>query len=245
MKKLFTIILLSALSYFLNVTAKGLGGFDLLAIAETLAVPSLEEQQRILEDNHSLWSFDEGDYEPDWYFSFTDLDHNGLLEVISASTQGSGIFTYAHFYEVLPDGSGVKNLYHADMEIEGPDDWPEIIRHSLPCYYDRTADRYYYVCANDVRDGAAHGMSQIAALCLKDGVAEWEYLAFMDIQWNETGEQITYMDSAGNPISEKDFDSAVEHRFAGMEQTELILEWTVFTSSDAGAETGRQDGERF
>ena len=104
---------------------------------------SVEEQRRILEENRSLWTFDEGEYAPDWYYAFTDLDHNGLLEVLSASTQGSGIFTYAHLYEVLPDGSGVRNLYHADGEIEGPDDWPEIILDTLPCYYDSAADRYY------------------------------------------------------------------------------------------------------
>ena len=236
------------ISYSLGVTAKDLDGFDLQAIAEALAVPqlpSVEEQRRILEANRSLWAFDEGDYTPDWYYTFTDLDHNGLLEVISASTQGSGIFTYVHFYEVLPDGSGVKNLYHADVEIEGPDDWPEIIRDALPCYYDRAADRWYYVCANDIRDGAAHSMSQLAALCLKDGVAEWEYLASVDIQWTEAGEQKTYKDSAGNPISEQDFDSAVERRFAGMEQSELKLEWTAVTSTaEAEASTENEPGNK-
>ncbi len=236
------------ISYSLSVTAKDLDGFDLQAIAEALAattLPSVEEQQRILEANRNLWAFDEGEYAPDWYYTFTDLDHNGLLEVVSASTQGTGVFTYAHFYEVLPDGSGVRNLYHADAQIEGPDDWPEIIRDSLPCYYDRTADRYYYVCANDVRDGAAHSMRQLAALCLKDGVAEWEYLASMDIQWTEAGEQKTYMDGAGDAISEQDYDSAVERRFSGMERSELKPEWTAVTPSVAATETGKKDGDRF
>ncbi len=222
----------SGVSYSLGVTAKDLDGFDLQAVAEALfppVMPSAEEQKRILVEKRSLWAFDEGEYAPDWYYTFTDLDHNGLLEVLSASTQGSGVFTYVHFYEVLPDGSGVRNLYHADEEIEGPDDWPEIIRDSLPCYYDRAADRYYYVCANDIRDGAAHSMSQLAALCLKAGVAEWEYLTSVDIQWTEAGEQKTYMDSAGNPISEQDFDSAVERRFAGMEKSELKLNWIAVT----------------
>ena len=214
--------------------------------AETL--PSAEEQRRILEENRSLWTFDEEYYSPDWYYAFTDLDHNGLLEVISASTQGSGIFTYARFYEVLPDGSGVRNLYHADMEFEGPDDWPEIVLDSIPCYYDRAADRYYYVCENYVRDGAAHGMTILAALCLKDGVAEWETLAVKDVQRTEDGEQISCTDAAGDPIPEQDFDSAAERRFAGMEQSELRPEWVAVTSAEpaeAEAETGREDGERF
>jgi hypothetical protein len=167
-----------------------------------------EEQRRILEENRSLWTFDEGEYSPDWYYTFTDLDHNGLLEVLSASTQGSGIFTYAHFYEVLPDGSGIRNLYHADVEIQVPDDWPEIILETIPCYYDKASDRYYYICTNSTRDGAAHAVSRIAALCLKDGAAEWEYLASMETQVTEDGKQESWLDSSGNPITEEDYNRA-------------------------------------
>ena len=226
----------SGVSYSLGVTAKDLDGFDLRAVAEALfppAAPSAEEQKRILEENRSLWAFDESEYETDWYYAFTDLDHNGLLEVLSASTQGSGIYTYVRFYEVLPDGSGVRNLYHADAEIEGPDDWPEIILDSIPCYYDRAADRHYYVCSNIIRDGAAHGITQLAALCLKDGVAEWEVLASADVQWTEEGEEKTYTDGAGNPITEKDYSSAVERRFTGMEQSELKPDWIAVTARPA------------
>ena len=194
------------------------------AVPTQQLLPAME-QRRILEENRVLWAFDEGEYAPDWYYTFTDLDHNGQMEVLAASTQGSGIFTYANFYEVLPDGSGVKNLYHEGVEIEGPDAWPELIRDSLPCYYDRAADRYYYVCTDDTRDGAAHSLSQWAALCLKDGVAEWEYLAGVEYLWTEAGEMVNYMDAAGNPISQADYDAAVERRFAGMERSELKLSW--------------------
>ena len=189
-----------------------------------------EEQRRILEENRSLWTFDEGEYSPDWYYTFTDLDHNGLLEVLSASTQGSGIFTYARFYEVLPDGSGIRNLYHADVEIQVPDDWPEIILETIPCYYDKASDRYYYICTNSTRDGAAHAVSRIAALCLKDGAAEWEYLASMETQVTEDGKQESWLDSSGNPITEEDYNKTADNRFAGMEQSELKLDWISGTS---------------
>ena len=139
--------------------------------SETEADPlpgNVDLQRSILEENRSLWAIDDSGFQ-DWYYTFTDLDHNGLLEVLSASTQGSGIFTYAGFYEVLPDGTGIRNLYHADTEIEGPDDWPEIILDTIPCYYDPVSDSYYYVAENITRDGAAHGIISTAALCLKDG----------------------------------------------------------------------------
>ena len=238
MRRIIALLLLIAM---LSLTACG------KASSAAEASLSADEQRGVLEANRSLWAFDEGEYAPDWYYTFTDLDHNGLMEVISASTQGSGIFSYARFYEVLPDGSGVRNLYHADVEIEGPDDWPEVILESIPCYYDCTEDRYYYVCSNDVRDGAAHAMTQLAALCLKDGVAEWEYLVSMEVQWTESGEHFSYMDSAGNPISEEEYDSAVARRFAGMELSELQLGWIAVTpyAAAAASEDVRQDGERF
>ena len=225
----------SGISRSVSVSAKDLDGFDIRAVAEALiapGLPSAEEQRRILEDNRSLWTFDQEDYSPDWYYAFTDLDHNGLLEVLAASTQGSGMFTYAHFYEVLPDGSGIKNLYHADEEVEGPDDWPEVVMESIPCYYDSSSDCYYYVCTNTTRDGAAHSISQTAALSLKDGVAEWEYLACMDIRMTDSGEEKTsYEDAEGNSITEEDYNSVVEKRFAGMEQSEFKPEWTAVTHS--------------
>ncbi len=185
-----------------------------------------QEQRRILEENRALWSFGDDYYTP-WFYTFTDLDHNGCLEVLAASTQGTGIFTYANFYEVLPDGSGVKNLYHEGVEIEGPDDWPEIILESLPCYYDRASNTYYYACSGVTRDGAAHSNSSWAALCLKDGVADWEYLGWMDQQWTDGGEGPTVRctDAAGNPITEQEFDKLVERRFAGLEQSTLRLNW--------------------
>ena len=187
----------SGVSYSLSVVAEDLDGFDLRAVAESIIapdVPPIEEQRRILEENRSHWTFDEEDYTPDWYYAFTDLDHNGLLEVLAASTQGSGMFTYVHFYEVLPDGSGVRNLCQADEETDGPDAWPEIVLDSIPCYYDSSSDRYYYVCTDVFRDGAAH--------------------------------------SKANPITEEEYNKAVENRFGGMEQSELKPEWNAIEASE-------------
>ena len=102
------------------------------------AAPSVipeEQQKQLIMDNYLLWAYTEP-WDSPWFYTFTDLDHNGRLEVLAAVTEGTGIFTYVHFYEVTADGSGIENCYHANEEIEGPDDWPEIILEALPCYYD-------------------------------------------------------------------------------------------------------------
>lgn len=191
-------------------------------------VPSIpqETQIQILETNRASWEFRDP-YESPWFYTFTDLDLNGRLEVIAASTQGSGVFTYVNFYEVRADGSGVDNLYHANVEIEGPDDWPEIVLDRLPCYYDTAAGRYYYPCEGVTHDGYAHQYYSWQALCLKDGVADWELIASKNVDWDENGSDTTECrDAQGNVISPQDYDSAVERRFAGLQKMELTLNWT-------------------
>ena len=193
---------------------------------------SFEEQKQMIEDNRELWAFTDP-YDSPWFYTFTDLDHNGRLEVIAATTQGSGIFTYANFWEVLPDGSGIDNCCRKNVEIEGPDDWPEIIVDSIPCYYDALSGCYYYPCENVTRDGYAHQYYSWQVLCLKDGAAEWEFLAAKNVNWRdeETGSEYpnavtTCVDAAGNPITEQEYDGAVEKRFAELEKTELKLDWS-------------------
>ena len=197
------------------------------SVHETPAPLSEEAQRAVIDSNRALWEFPTDPWSERWFYTVTDLDRNGWLEILAASTQGTGIFTYANFYEVQPDGKTLLNLYHKDVEIEGPDDWPEIIQDRLTCYYDAAADRYYYPCEGITRDGAAHQYFAWYALCLKDGVAEWERLADKSMEWDAgEGPYVTCTDAEGNAITETEYDSAVEDRFAGMEKTEIALSWT-------------------
>ena len=240
MKKLVAILLLTSMLTALNACGGAPAPDDSqteqkeTAYADSAAAQlqlSFEEQKQMIEDNRELWAFTEP-YDSPWFYTFTDLDHNGRLEVIAATTQGSGIFTYANFWEVLPDGSGIDNCCRKNVEIEGPDDWPEIIVDSIPCYYDALSGCYYYPCENVTRDGYAHQYYSWQVLCLKDGAAEWEFLAAKNVNWRdeETGSEYpnavtTCVDAAGNPITEQEYDGAVEKRFAELEKTELKLDW--------------------
>ena len=189
---------------------------------------SPDEQRQLLEANRECWEFTDF-YNSPWYYTFTDLDRNGRLEVIAATTQGSGMYTYGNLWEVLPDGSGIDNCYHKSAEIEGPDDWPEIILESLPCFYDSAADCFFYPCEGITKSGYDYQYYAWYALCLKGGVAEWEFLASKAVEWLDGGaaSRVTCEDAQGNPISEQEYDTAVERRFAGMEKTELKLDWTM------------------
>ena len=234
MRKSVSVLLLMAMLFTLAACGRAPAVTD-ATIAESakeeLSVLPAEEQKRVIEASRERWAFTDP-YESPWFYTFTDLDHNGCLEVIAATTQGTGVFTYVNFWEIRPDGSGIENRWPDHEETEGPEDWPEIVQDSLPCYYDALAGCYYYPCENVTRDGYAHQYYSWQALCLKDGAADWDYLASKNVNWRDedTGEDypdaVTVCeDAAGNPISEQDYDSMVEKRFAGMEKSELQLTW--------------------
>lgn len=219
---------ISGVAYSLGAIAKNLDDFDIKAAVESMmssVVLSIENQKCLLEENRNLWYQDYCEY------TFTDLDHNGLMELISAHTDG--FFTYVNFYEVLPDGSGIRHLSLTDSEGMEFGDWQVIIQESLLCYYDTVADKYYYVCKDYFRNGVTYNMTQIIAFSLKDGAIERENLASMEwyAEWTspETEAEVTYQDEKGNLISEEDFNSVPQRRFAGLEYSELELDWITST----------------
>ncbi|MCR5576341.1 MAG: hypothetical protein K6F56_04975 [Oscillospiraceae bacterium] len=202
-----------------------------------VAAPSFDEQRALLESRRELWAFTDP-WDSPWYYTFVDLDHNGRLEVIAATTQGSGMYTYGRYCEVTADFADVAVCWHANEEIEGPDDWPEIVVTSLPCYYDAASNSYFYPCEGITRSGYDHQYYAWYALSLKDGAAAWEHLASKSADWEDYGVgTISCTDASGAPISEEEYDSAPERRFAGMERSTLALEWTVeeipFEESDS------------
>ena len=199
------------------------------AAAMTATVPPipLEEQQKILESNRELWAFDE-QYQPPYFYTFTDLDHNGRLEVLSATVQGSSGFTFVYCYEVTADFTGVENCRQS-AEAGKPDEWPDLVMPELPCYYDSAADRYYYIFEDVTRGSPLHQHYTWYALYLEDGAVNWEQLATMTVDRNIEGAEpmVTCKDAQGSRISEDQYLSAPERRFAGLQSSSLPVEWTM------------------
>lgn len=184
---------------------------------------SVEGQRAFLMDHFDQWAFADPYYEP-WFYTFTDLDHNGRLEVIAASTQGSGIFTYAECWEMNDAFNG---LHHCSPEQDEWDAWPELIMESAPCYFDRSTGLYHYLFTDLTRDDAAHYYESPMDVCLADGQLTKTPLAFRETEYTnpDTVPVILCKDANGNPISEQDYNIAVKRAFSGLEKARLDMEW--------------------
>ena len=202
------------------------------------AVP-YERQRQTLESLRSVWDGTDS-YYADWFYVFTDLDGNGRMEVVTASLQGSGLFTYAAAWELSEDCASLTPCETFPEYAEGPDAWPDLIQDSLPCYTDPDTGLRFYVCEDITRDGAAHYYMGLCSICLSDGKIERSTLGAKEILYTdpELPPAVVCTDAQGAEISEEEYENLSAQIFARCQRSELALEWTrvEFSWPDEDAE---------
>ena len=195
------------------------------AEAEFLSAPSVipeDQQKQLIMTNYSLWAYTEP-WDSPWFYAVTDLDHNGRMEIIAATLQGTGLYTWMKVYEVNADCSGLSEV--ALMEEEGFS-YPDLVVDSMPCYYDAEVGLYYYSCEDIIRDGAARYYDQNMFFFLCNGKLDFQTIATKETVYTEDKETVTCLDKDGNVISEADCETYADWYFAGKLKSELMLSWT-------------------
>lgn len=185
---------------------------------------SVEQQKQLIMDHYEEWSYKEP-WESPWFYTFTDLDHNGRLEVTAACLQGTGFYTYAHYREVNPDYTGLTECQILE-EQEGSS-YPDIIIDSASCYYDASAGIYYYIYEDMLRSGFSEYYLSINAISLHDGVISVMPLAarYETYDHGETPPVVTYYDGTGQEIDKQTYQSAEADFAIGKEKSTLSIEW--------------------
>ena len=204
--------------------------FSAFCFPAEAAARTAEEQFNILYNNMKLWN--KTSLAEDYYYAVTDLDGNGRLEIIAAVTQGTGIFTYANFYEVNSSFSGVEELVNPRAEEEGYN-YPELIVDTV----DKYTDRYglnHYLFRDDSRNGYQEAYTGYTEIFVGSGMAQTFDITGQYTQWSNGGatENTTYYDSNGNETNKAYFDSAVQNWFAGMKKSTVKLGWFALDNPD-------------
>ncbi len=201
------------------------------ATPEPARPPMTEAEQRVLiEHSRSTWLPAERTAET-WFYTVCDLDHNGRLEVMTASLQGTGLYTWVDVWEVNETCTGLSSCPDDTREGEA---WPDIIRDTLSCWYDAASGRYTYVCEDLMRDGAARYLTSVRSFCLKDGRIEVKSLGTMEeVYTSENSSTKNYYDGNGSPVTEQTYSTAVDRTFSGQEGGSILLAWTQLEPESA------------
>lgn len=220
MKKIKVSLILAAM--LLLTACEKSPAVEIVPTSTPTPIPSLQEQTQLIMDKEDEWKLKEATEK--WYYTITDLDHNGRYEVITAILQGTGLYTYADFYEVNETYDG---LNKCSFKFEEGDSQADIIVDKCDCYYDEANDIYYYNIVDVMRIGMAQHSEAEYAVSLNGGKIEQKVIVSMLEGYDENKEAvIEYYDGQGNVVDKEYFDKAVEEFFKGMEKTEVQFQWT-------------------
>ena len=209
----------------------------MIAAAAVCAAPEISDQINLIAANANLWkqNIDFGL----WGFAVTDLDHNGRLEILAASVQGTGFYTYINAYEVNEKGDGFN-------ELQGPsilrtDSAPDIMVSNVPCYFDKDAGRYYYIFDDYIRNGIAENYQNRCAVSIADGKWEETTLASKATIYTDADHYtMTCTDASGNTITEEEYDEIAQTVYGKLKAGEICLNWQMTEKGDFEALSSAQ-----
>ena len=180
---------------------------------------SAEAQMKLLAANFD--SYKQTDAADTWSYTITDMDHNGRLELIAASTQGLGK-TYVKAWEVSEDGASV-----AELKVSIPTDetFPDILTENADTFYNPTDDTWSYTFYDNIVLSADEAYYAKCFVGLKDGALGFQQLAVQHTVVTSNVSNTTYMDNNGAIISGEQYNNAGSVSSVDMAKSSTNFDW--------------------
>lgn len=179
------------------------------------------DQLYIMAENKEMWT-EELEYADDVYqYAVADLDRNGRYEVIVSNMGGTGHYTYSRFFEVNEEYNG---LVECTTDFVEYDSQPDIISSKLETYIDDKGE-FHYAVYDLLKNGAAEYYENVRELMLRDGKIITNYIANKSTIYEDGTPVITCEDSAGNNLTEQEYEEAAGNYFAGYQKITTSLGW--------------------
>ncbi len=182
---------------------------------------SVYNQIKIIADSRDLWEEDvyfAGDV---YQYAITDLDHNGRLEIIASNMGGTGLFTYSRFYEINMTYDALVECKTGFIKYDSQSD---LIMDSMETYIDENG-QFFYVVYDYLRNGAAEHYENTQSLTLKDREILVTTIARRTTIYHDGSPETVCKDSAGNIISEAEYERAASAYFSNMTVGTTTLGW--------------------
>ncbi len=203
--------------------------------AESQEINGKDEQQFRIMSEKIEKAFDSSpeDYSEDFpyqYYTITDLNQNGRLElIISSGMIGSGLFTYSQIYEVNADGTKLKNY------TQNSDFMSDIVNGIDTAYYNKKTNTYYYVTEDFIRNGATESGTDVMVFSLKDGKIISDCIAYQHA-WHDFDtdkaivEYCKYVNGKKKKLTAKEYNpkKIEKEYFKGMEKKKVKIHWSKF-----------------
>jgi len=217
---------------------------------------TIERQLEIIVKSKKKWL--EGDFYGHTYMAVTDLDQNGVLEVIvSTGKQGTGRFTYSEYYQV---NEKKEKLVKCKVDVEEGESQEDIVDDMNTVYYNPAAKEYCYITCDFASDGAAGNCYIYSrdALTLHDNKIRVKMLVYQEHETDyKTGKaKDTYwkLSTKGKMreirADEYDVDRIIDKHFGDWEKMSVNISWVLIedksqVKDDVLYELARESYDKF
>ena len=215
MKNKATISLLLALLMLLSCAAFG----SLPAYAEE-DQSDIDQQLRYISTQVSSLKQQEG--ENPWYYTVTDLDHDGSLEFVAASQHPQDRSTNLMVWEV---GSDRSSLSACQLSKDEDESFPDILTDSADTFHDTESDTWFYLVYDNIVLPSSEVYTIKTAVNMKDGVLAYDPYAIEHTVMNGSGRSVSHTDVNGFSISAEEYNAAGNNAFQNAERFSTNFEW--------------------
>ena len=234
MKKLISVALIVVMLFSLSTSA-------FAATATTAG--DLSSQLDLIVRNFG--ALKQNDTPTTWYYCVTDLDHNGRLELLAATTSSDGRNdAKLKLWEVSKDGKLLESVKHefTDAKLDDvKDGFPNIMADSADTVYDAASKTWYYIFTDTAESShdltpeesaEANGMKHFEMyITVTFGLSKHEDLIdrgvlaskIITVEDGKTETQI--IDKDGKSMTEDQFLSIAYTAFAGKQRSNTSFDW--------------------
>ena len=189
-------------------------------VAQPTAAPSATETQLdLIFSNLSQLQLSSGS--GDVWCTVTDLDHNGLLELISACYDSTSLVTTARICEV---NSGYNGFNEASQTLPSSNSFPDIISQSASCFNDTASGTWYYIFKDVVRNGTSESYTSQCSISLKNSALSVACYGTEKTYVLNGNQVVEYTDAQGNNVSPDEY-MALAGSFSSYAASSVNFDW--------------------
>ena len=162
------------------------------------------------------------DEEKTWYYTVTDLDHDGNLEFIAASLHPQDRSTNLKVWELAEDR---KSLVECKLDKDEDESFPDIMTDVADTFHDLESDTWFYLFYDNIVLSDNEVYTIKTAVNLKDGVIDYEAYAVQHTVTDGSWRNVTHTDATGLPISAEQYNAAGYNAFGKAERSSTNFTW--------------------
>ena len=158
-----------------------------------------------------------------WFYTVTDLDHDGSLEFIAAAQHPQDRSTNLKIWEISEDR---KALNECRLDIEADESFPDILTDTADTYHNTETDTWSYVLNDNIVLSNTEVYAVKTAVTMKDGVVSYNPFAIEHTVIDSNNfRNVSHTDMNGMAISPEQFNASAGNALVGAERSNTAFEW--------------------